>query len=94
MVKKKLGKKKKIPVKKAARKQPFSSDPQDSEALAPDGKPWGIRELRWMSPAEVDPNPSNWRKHPERQQQAIQSSIKANGWSDACLLYTSDAADE
>ena len=82
MVKKKLGKKK-TPVKKAARKQPFSSDPQDSEALAPDGKPWGIRELRWMSPAEVDPNPSNWRKHPERQQQAIQSSIKANGWSDA-----------
>jgi hypothetical protein len=46
----------------------------------------GIRELIWVDPASLDENPLNWRKHPQRQTDAIGASIKANGWADT-LLY-------
>ena len=46
----------------------------------------GIRELVWVDPKSLDDNPLNWRKHPNRQKNAISASIKANGWSDT-LTY-------
>lgn len=46
----------------------------------------GIRELVWVEPSSLDENPLNWRKHPQRQQDAIGASIKANGWADTLLF--------
>ena len=46
----------------------------------------GIRELVWVEPTSLDENPLNWRKHPERQTDAIGASIKANGWADTLLF--------
>mgnify|MGYP003148242659 FL=1 len=46
----------------------------------------GIRELVWVDPTSLDENPLNWRKHPQRQTDAIGASIKANGWADTLLF--------
>ena len=46
----------------------------------------GIRELVWVDPQTLDENPLNWRKHPNRQKNAIGASIKANGWADTLLF--------
>ena len=46
----------------------------------------GIRELVWVEPTSLDENPLNWRKHPQRQTDAIGASIKANGWADTLLF--------
>ena len=46
----------------------------------------GIRELVWVDPQSLDENPMNWRKHPNRQKNAIGASIKANGWADTLLF--------
>jgi len=46
----------------------------------------GIRELVWVEPSSLDENPLNWRKHPQRQTDAIGASIKANGWADTLLF--------
>lgn len=46
----------------------------------------GIRELRWMDPRELKANIRNWRTHPQRQRQAFQAALAANGWAGAALL--------
>lgn len=46
----------------------------------------GIRELRWVPADQLDDNPRNWRKHPDRQMKALAASIRENGWAGA-LLY-------
>lgn len=46
----------------------------------------GIRELRWMDPRELKANARNWRTHPQRQRQAFQATLAANGWAGAALL--------
>lgn len=46
----------------------------------------GIRELRWVPANQLKDNPANWRKHPRRQIEALNASLKENGWAGA-LLY-------
>ena len=46
----------------------------------------GIREMIWVDPKSLSENPMNWRKHPNRQKNAIGASIKANGWADTLLF--------
>ncbi len=41
--------------------------------------------LEWRSPAELAENPSNWRRHPESQVQALTDAIAEVGWAGACL---------
>lgn len=46
----------------------------------------GIREMKFMDPKELKANARNWRTHPQRQRQAFQATLKANGWAGAALL--------
>lgn len=42
--------------------------------------------LEWRDPAELDPNPLNWRKHPKRQLEGLAAALERVGWAGA-LLY-------
>jgi ParB-like chromosome segregation protein Spo0J len=42
--------------------------------------------LVYMDPAELAENPSNWRRHPENQINALSDVISEVGWAGACLL--------
>lgn len=46
----------------------------------------GIKRLEWMDPRKLKANSLNWRTHPNRQRQAFQAMLKANGWAGAALL--------
>lgn len=46
----------------------------------------GITRLEWMDPKQLKANSLNWRTHPNRQRQAFQAMLKANGWAGAALL--------
>lgn len=46
----------------------------------------GITRLEWMDPRKLKANSLNWRTHPNRQRQAFQAMLKANGWAGAALL--------
>jgi hypothetical protein len=35
--------------------------------------------LEWLSPSELAENPSNWRRHPEGQQAALEGILDAVG---------------
>jgi hypothetical protein len=41
--------------------------------------------LEWRSPAELDENPLNWRKHPATQMAALTDVLAEVGWAGACL---------
>ena len=43
----------------------------------------GITRLEWMNPRQLKTNNLNWRIHPNRQRQAFQAMLKANGWAGA-----------
>ena len=43
-------------------------------------------KLIYMDPAELAENPSNWRRHPESQINALTDVISEVGWAGACLL--------
>ena len=46
-------------------------------------------ELVWMNPRETKPNPMNWRKHPPKQTQIVESLIFGEekvGWAGAALF--------
>jgi hypothetical protein len=42
--------------------------------------------LEWIDPADLNENPSNWRRHPEPQAKALAAAISEVGWAGA-LLY-------
>jgi ParB-like chromosome segregation protein Spo0J len=44
-----------------------------------------IRELRRVNAAELRPNPRNWRKHPQHQQDALRGLLAEVGFADALL---------
>jgi len=48
--------------------------------------PPGIHDFRWMDPRQLKANDRNWRTHPQRQRQAFQATLAANGWAGAVLL--------
>lgn len=41
--------------------------------------------LEWRSPAELEANPKNWRRHPAIQQDAMKAAIGRVGWAGAAL---------
>lgn len=41
--------------------------------------------LEWRSPQELAENPANWRRHPERQIQALAAAMADVNWAGACL---------
>lgn len=41
--------------------------------------------LEWRSPSELAENPSNWRRHPDQQINALTDVIAEVGWAGACL---------
>jgi DNA modification methylase len=43
-------------------------------------------EFKWLDPADVEPNPSNWRLHPPAQAAALTASLDAAGWAGAALF--------
>lgn len=82
-----------------AKKKP-ASVPSDKPApitgtLTPPPGYKGVTELRFVRAGDLALNPANWRKHPERQVRALQTSIAENGWAGACLynLTTSRLID-
>ena len=42
----------------------------------------------WMSPDEIQRNPRNWRKHPQRQRRALHEGMRRIGWLKP-LIYNS-----
>jgi len=48
----------------------------------------GITGLYYAKAGELHANPNNWRKHPKRQLEHLQVSIRENGWAGACLFNT------
>lgn len=48
--------------------------------------PTGIKELVWVDPRTLSPNPLNWKTHPESQRASLRSSLKTNGWAGALLF--------
>jgi hypothetical protein len=41
--------------------------------------------LEWMDPDNLDPNPRNWRVHPERQKQILHAVLAEVGWAGVAL---------
>lgn len=56
------------------------------KALPPAEIPQGIQELVWADPRTLDPNPLNWKTHPESQRASLRASLKSNGWAGALLF--------
>ena len=46
-----------------------------------------IKELRRVPANELMPHPSNWRKHPDNQADAMRGVLSEIGWADAVLAY-------
>jgi ParB-like chromosome segregation protein Spo0J len=44
-----------------------------------------IKELRRVSAAQLRPNPSNWRNHPQQQRDALRGVLAEIGYADALL---------
>lgn len=44
-----------------------------------------IKELRRVRASQLQPNPKNWRKHPERQHAAMRGALAEIGYADALL---------
>jgi hypothetical protein len=44
-----------------------------------------IKELRRVKASELIPNPANWRKHPQAQQDALRGILSEVGYADALL---------
>lgn len=42
-------------------------------------------ELVWMKPEDAEPNPNNWRTHPENQMNALDAVISEVGWAGVAL---------
>ena len=40
-------------------------------------------EIAFLDPASLTPNPSNWRRHPDKQKEALAASIAEFGWLSA-----------
>jgi hypothetical protein len=49
-----------------------------------------IKELRRVKAADLTPNPRNWRKHPQRQQDALRGVLAEVGYADALLVRELD----
>lgn len=45
-----------------------------------------IKELRRVKASELRPNPKNWRRHPQRQHDALRSVLADVGYADALLV--------
>lgn len=45
-------------------------------------------ELRWVPVGQLAENPNNWRLHPEKQVNALESALSSLGWA-AALVYNS-----
>ena len=43
-------------------------------------------KLEWLLPNELEPNPKNWRRHPDQQKETFKSLFAEVGWAGA-LLY-------
>jgi len=56
------------------------------QAEGPHAEPPKPLRLEWRDPAELDENPSNWRKHPKSQVASLQAAMAEVGWAGA-LLY-------
>ena len=80
MAKKKAesGKRKAATAKRPAR--PVTPSPPH-----PAAKPPALR-LEWRTPEELADNPLNWRRHPQRQNEALAGVIAEVGWAGACLF--------
>ena len=49
-----------------------------------------IKELRYIKASELVRNPNNWRKHPDKQSQALQGALSEIGYADALIAYQTD----
>jgi hypothetical protein len=45
-----------------------------------------IKELRRVKASELRPNPKNWRRHPQRQHDALRGVLAEVGYADALLV--------
>lgn len=46
-----------------------------------------IKELRRVKACEIEPNPKNWRTHPDDQRAAVQGTLAEIGYADALIAY-------
>ncbi|MDE0718662.1 MAG: ParB/RepB/Spo0J family partition protein [Rhodospirillaceae bacterium] len=44
-----------------------------------------IKELRWVKPSELAPDPRNWRRHPPQQAQQLRQMLESVGIVDAAI---------
>lgn len=49
-----------------------------------------VQGLQYLKPAELRPNPRNWRKHPERQSATLKGILSEVGIAGALLAYKSE----
>ena len=49
-----------------------------------------IKELRRVPASEIQANPKNWRKHPQRQRAAMEAMLQKIGYADALLAREED----
>ncbi|MEQ8788867.1 MAG: hypothetical protein RIC55_21325 [Pirellulaceae bacterium] len=49
-----------------------------------------IKELRRVEASQLHPNPRNWRKHPQLQQDALRGVLAEIGYADALLVRERD----
>lgn len=52
-----------------------------------------IKELRILQPGEYDPNPRNWRAHPQQQRDALRGILADIGIADTLVAYYSARAE-
>jgi len=52
-----------------------------------------ILEMRRVRAEEIQPNPKNWREHPDSQRLALRGLLDQVGIADALIAYTSERAD-
>jgi DNA modification methylase len=64
---------------------PVSAPKKTRRACKGKEPPPGLR-LEWMDPADLNDNPLNWRRHPEKQTGALAAALEQVGWAGA-LLY-------
>ena len=46
-----------------------------------------IKSLRRVRAGDLEPHPSNWRRHPDRQRKALLDMLGDLGWCDAAVAY-------
>lgn len=49
-----------------------------------------IKELRWVKPADLAPDPRNWRRHPPQQVQQLRQMLESVGIVDAAIARETD----